>query len=133
MSSTDTAETHAHSPMEKEKPVQIHSVQLHGLQHTQDSLLAPLLQPILTSQTLSDLLARTQHACHQLDKLGIFKSIAVDLDYHSNNRQDEDEKEGVQVHLKVEERPRYTATANTGFRGHEGFMVCPLSLSSLTW
>ena len=120
------------NPVFQETPsISIASVQVKGLQHTRESLLAPLLTPILSANTLDALLQTSQHSCHQLDKLGIFKSISIDLDYQTSSVAPATEEEaplggqGIHVVLNVQEKPRYTASANTGFRGHEGFMVLP--------
>jgi hypothetical protein len=99
----------------------IHSVQIHGLKYTSTALVEPLLQPILQSTSLSDILFQSQKVCAQLEDLGIFRNISLHVDHHQPSN--EWDTLGVEVHIQVEELPRLKAQAKTGAQGQEGFMV----------
>ena len=106
-------------------PVRVSAVHVQGLQATSDSLIEPLLGPILEHQgTISETLVKTQRVCQTLERLGVFSSVSISLDASDESAApDNSNAKPIQVTIGVVEKPRFKASAQTGVRGSEGFMV----------
>ncbi|KAJ3417405.1 hypothetical protein HDV05_004870 [Chytridiales sp. JEL 0842] len=105
------------------KTYRVTNVHVDGVEHTKPSLIEMYIAPLLKATTMGDIIAETQYATHQLQKLGIFKSVEVEFDTSETGG------EGfLDVNLKVKEVPRLFARTGTEIGSNEGSMNASLMI-----
>jgi hypothetical protein len=102
------------------KPINIISVELKGLEYTHPVVIQEDIQSILSSHTLEHLLENTRLTSLKLAKLGIIEDIQIQLD-HSDK--------GALVILHVKEKKRLKAQAKTDYFDNTISMVVSLTLT----
>ncbi|KAI8591407.1 surface antigen-domain-containing protein [Geranomyces variabilis] len=103
------------------RPLHVHSIRIDGITHTRSTLVEQLVSPILQSETLGDVIAESREACQRLNRLGVFRDVAVTLDTPPRSVEAGGGvgKELVDVVLTVKEGPRFYARTGADFSNYD--------------
>ncbi|KAJ3168256.1 hypothetical protein HDU88_001696 [Geranomyces variabilis] len=103
------------------RPLHVHSIRIDGITHTRSTLVEQLVSPILQSETLGDVIAESREACQRLNRLGVFRDVAVTLDTPPRGVEAGGGvgKELVDVVLTVKEGPRFYARTGADFSNYD--------------
>ncbi|KAJ3178147.1 hypothetical protein HDU87_003699 [Geranomyces variabilis] len=105
------------------RPLHVHSIRIDGITHTRSTLVEQLVSPILQSETLGDVIAESREACQRLNRLGVFRDVAVTLDTPPRGVEAGGAagvgRELVDVVLTVKEGPRFYARTGADFSNYD--------------
>ncbi|KAJ3192258.1 hypothetical protein HK101_006817 [Irineochytrium annulatum] len=108
------------------KPYTVNEIRIEGIRHTRSAFVERLIQPVMKSETLGEILDQTQALTGKLRRLGIFKSVGVQLDLAQTGR--DEKKKALDIVLELEESPRLYARTSTAIGTNEGDMTASINI-----
>ncbi|ELT89869.1 hypothetical protein CAPTEDRAFT_156414 [Capitella teleta] len=114
-----------HDPMEDEEadidlkrvPAFVEKIHVDGLGRTKDDIVSQQLKPILLATNFQQVVAKSQRAKVQMQRLGLFNDIDIHIDI---SRGEKARSDGYEVTFRVKERRRVTGEVGTQVGTNEG-------------
>lgn len=109
-------------------PAKVQTIKIDGLERTKNDIVTKHVQPVLLSKNFEEMVKAAQFAKFQMEQLGLFKAVSINVDVSKGPTARPD---GYEITFAVKEHRRVTGGMSTLVGTNEGSVVCSMRLPNV--